>query len=193
MALVQSTKRAGNITVEATSPGLTPASVSIESKEVTLRPQIAVWQREIPKGSGITGLWRPEPLPEGGSEILAFVAGGDSVYTLRQDGGTLAGTVEGNGVSFTGGSDVPSPIIDGKVEGSQVSFKVGNNTYSGAVKGDRIELQRSVNLGWEMPKPVEKAADAPAIGPAPDGSDPSMGTSWHLPPTIPVVLRRVER
>jgi len=53
-------------------------------------------------------------------------------------------------------------------------------------------LQRSVNLGWEPPKPPQKAADAPDIGPAPDGSDPSIG-SFQIPSTIPVVLRKVER
>ena len=49
----------GKITVEATSPGLTPASVTITAKGVTLRPQVALWNREVPAGSGITGLWRP--------------------------------------------------------------------------------------------------------------------------------------
>src|SRR6478672_11057098 len=59
MALIQGDKNAGEITVEAESPGLTGAKVSIPAKAVKLRPQVAVWQREIPKGSGVTGLWRP--------------------------------------------------------------------------------------------------------------------------------------
>ena len=29
------------------------------AKGVTLRPQVAVWEREVPTGPGITGLWRP--------------------------------------------------------------------------------------------------------------------------------------
>ena len=41
MAVVQSTKTAGNITVEATSPGLAPASVTIGAKSVALRPQVS--------------------------------------------------------------------------------------------------------------------------------------------------------
>jgi beta-galactosidase len=45
MALVESTKAAGTITVEASSPGLTPASVTISSRAVKLRPQAAVWER----------------------------------------------------------------------------------------------------------------------------------------------------
>ena len=61
MAMVQSSKTAGDITVEATSPGLTSASVTIAGKSVTLRPQVAVWEREVPTGAGITGLWRPIP------------------------------------------------------------------------------------------------------------------------------------
>ena len=48
MGLVQSTKSAGNITVEATSPGLESASVTIAAKAQTLRPQVAVWEREAP-------------------------------------------------------------------------------------------------------------------------------------------------
>jgi beta-galactosidase len=193
MAVVQSTKKGGRITVEATSPGLSPATVTISTKPVTLRPQVAVWEREIPTGSGITGLWRPEPQPAGGNEILAYFAGGNSVYSLKQDGSALSGTVEGTGINFTGGMDVPAPLADGKVDGSSISFKAAGNSYTGTVKGDRIELQRSINIGWEMPKPPEKAADAPAIGPPPDGSDPSFNASWKIPSSIPVVLRRVRR
>ena len=192
MAVVQASRKAGNITVEATAPGLAPATVTIAAKTAPPRPHVAVWEREVPKGSGITGLWRPEPA-EGGSEALAFLASGDSVYALKQDGSSLTGSVEGTGVSFIGGSDVPAPVVNGKVDGGAVSFKVGSSSFTGTVKGDRIELQRSINLGWEMPKPPRKAADAPDIGPAPDGSDPSIGSDWQIPSSIPVVLRRVER
>ncbi len=61
MGIVQSQKNAGDITVEASSPGLTPASVTIAAKSATLRPQAAAWEREVPSGSGVTGLWRPQP------------------------------------------------------------------------------------------------------------------------------------
>ena len=67
MAIVQSQKTAGSITVEASSPGLTSASATIAAKSVTLRPQMAAWEREVPKGPGVTGLWRPGQ--EGGTEI----------------------------------------------------------------------------------------------------------------------------
>ena len=52
MAIVQSTKTAGSITVEATSPGLDAASATIAAKAVTLRPQMAVWEREDSAGYG---------------------------------------------------------------------------------------------------------------------------------------------
>jgi len=189
MAVVQSTKKGGSITVEASSSGLAPATVTVGTKIVSLRPQIGAWEREVPKGEGITGLWRP--ISDGASQIW-FLASGDSIYSFKEEGGDLSGSVEGTGMSFTGGTDTPAPIVNGKVDGGGISFKAGANTFNGTIKGDRIELQRSVNLGWEPPKPPQKAADAPDIGPAPDGSDPSIG-SFQIPSTIPVVLRKVER
>jgi beta-galactosidase len=83
--------------------------------------------------------------------------------------------------------------MQGTVDGDRVAFKSGNSDFKGAVKGDRIELQRSVNLPWETPKPAKEEPGRPAIGPAPDGSDPSIDATWQLPTSIPVVLRRVER
>ncbi len=195
MALVQSTKQGGKITVEATSPGLTPARVSIEAEAVTLRPQVAVWEREVPQGAGITGLWRPEP-PAGNAAnpILAFLVGsGTMVFSLRQNGSSLTGSVEGEGRGFFGGNDRPAPIEDGQVNGNQVSFKAGDSTYSGTLNGDRIELDRKVSFRFHMPAPAKETGERPAIGPPPDGSDPSFGGSFHLPSAIPVVLHRVER
>lgn len=193
MALVQSSKKAGNITVEATSPGLAPASVTITTKSVKLRPQVAVWEREAPSGTGVTGLWRPVPKSGAPSDdFVSMIVGVNTVFTLRQDGNKLTGTVEG-GAGFFGGDDVPSPIIEGKVDGDRVSFKSGYSTFIGTFKGDRIELQRSLNLPWETPAPPKEEPGRPAIGPAPDGSDPSIDTTWEVPSSIPVVLRRAER
>jgi beta-galactosidase len=79
------------------------------------------------------------------------------------------------------------------MDGSSISFKAAGNSYTGTMKAIGSELQRSINLGWEMPKPPEKPADAPAIGPAPDGSDPSIDASWKIPSSIPLVLKRVQR
>ena len=193
MALVQASKTGGSITVEATSLGLASATVMIAAKPVKLRPQVAVWEREVPSGPGVTGLWRPVLASGGpGDDFISMIVGVNTVFTLRQEGGKLTGTVEG-GAGFFGGDDVPSPIMQGTVDADRVAFKSGNSDFKGAVKGDRIELQRSVNLPWETPKPPKEEPGRPAIGPAPDGSDPSIDATWQLPSSIPVVLRRVER
>jgi beta-galactosidase len=192
MAVVQSTKTAGSITVEATSPGLAPATVTIAVKGTTLRPQVAVWEREVPVGSGVTGLWRL--LPYTGSdptlqEMLGRV--GPVIFTLRQEGTSLTGSVEGAGRSFSGGSDVPAPIMEGKVDGDRVSFKAANGSYSGTVKGDEIELQRAMES--RRPSTSNEPQGGLAIGPPPDGSDPSRDPFFHPPSSIPIVLHRVQR
>jgi len=194
MALIQSTKTAGNITVEATSHGLAPASVTIVAKAVTLRPQVAVWEREVPVGSGITGLWRPIPNTGGATGLLAMlIGGGTTLFSLRQEGNTLTGSVEGTGGGFFGGGDTPTPITEGKVDGDNVFFKAGNSTYSGMLKGDQIELQRTIDFGFRMPEaPPAPTGPRPAIGPPPDGSDPSIGGGFGRP-LIPLVLHRVDR
>jgi beta-galactosidase len=193
MALVQSAKQAGSITVQASSPGIAPATVTITARAVPLRPQVAVWRREVPAGSGVTGLWRP--LPETGSnELLSFLVGsGSTVFTLRQNGSALTGTIEGGGGGFLGGGEVPIPIENGQIDGSSISFKAGTSTYTGTIAADRISLQRKIALPFHIPAPVTPAGPQPAIGPAPDGSDPSINRSWRLPESIPIVLRRAEQ
>ncbi|HEV2324216.1 MAG TPA: beta-galactosidase GalA [Terracidiphilus sp.] len=196
MAIVQSTKKDGNITVEATSPGLSPARVTIEATAVELRPQVGVWEREVPQGSGITGLWRPEPPSAdlASNPAMRFLVGtGAMVFTLHQNGSALTGTVEGEGGGFFGGGDVATPIEDGQVNGNQVSFRAGRSTYTGTVNSDRLELQRKFSIPRRFLTPEKETAGGPAVGPPPDGSDPSRGAAFHLPSTIPVVLRRVER
>jgi len=153
MAIVQSTKSPGEVVVEATSPGLAPARMRLASKAAPPRPQVAVWEREIPSGEGVTGLWRT----------------GGEVFTLHQSGGTVTGRVEGGG-----GRGGDGEIRDGKVEGATISFRAGNSTYSGTVGSDHMELQRTFNFGGRGPRPEpQAAAGGPAIGPPPDGSDPS--------------------
>ena len=185
MAVVQSTKSGGNLTVDASSPGLTSATVSIPVKSVALRPQVAVWERPIPTGEGITGLWRQEPPEPSGHSV------GDSLFSFRQEGSNLSGTVEGVGTNFFGGGDVPIPITNGAIDGSRISFKAGTNTFNGNIRGERIELQRSIPPGFAAP-PVETSPEAPDVGPAPDGSDPSRGPA-RPPSVIAVVLRKVKR
>ena len=196
MALVQSLKKGGTITVEAASPGLTPARATVEAKAVALRPQVAVWEREVPQGPGITGLWRPEPPAAGNANnpaIRFFVGTAAMVFSLQQSGGSLTGTVEGGEGGFFGAGDVPVPIEDGQVNGNHVSFKAGRSSYSGTLSGDRMELDRKVSIPSRFRTPEEKTGEGPAVGPPPDGSDPSRGASFHLPPSIPVVLHRVQR
>ena len=145
-------------------------------------------------GPGISGLWRPIPQVEAGGSLLALLLGSSNlVFTLKQDGNKLTGTVEGTGAGFFGGSDIPTPIEEGRVDGPNVSFKAGNATYSGALNGDQIELQRQFNFGFRLPTPPEApAGERPAIGPPPDGTDPSIGVGrFRLPG--PLVLHRVER
>ena len=194
MAIVQSTKTAGSITVEAASPGLSTASVTIAAKAAALRPQVAVWEREVPVGSGVTGLWRPIPSTGEANGLLALLlGGGNQVFTFRQDGSNLTGSAEGTGGGFLGGNDASIEIEEDKVDGNSISFKAGNSTFSGTLSGDRIELQRTVNLGFPLANPPEPPAGShPAIGPPPDGSDPSIGAKWGRPPA-PLVLHRVQR
>jgi beta-galactosidase len=185
MALVQSNKAAGTITVEATSPGLTPASVTISAKAVKLRPQAAVWERAVPAGEGITGLWRP-------------AGGASQLFTFEQRGSALTGTVEGGGF-FGGGGDTPMAIEAGKVDGANISFSAANISYTGTLQGDAIELHRT---GGGFPggrggrgAPAEPAGPRPAIGPPPDGTDPSRGIGGGRGPQTPAptVLHRAKR
>jgi len=95
---------------------------------------------------------------------------------LNQADHALTGTVEGGG-AFGGGGDTPIAIEDGKVDGANISFRAANVAYTGTLKGDAIELQRT---GGGFPggrggrgAPAEPAGPRPAIGPPPDGTDPS--------------------
>ncbi|HTX35031.1 MAG TPA: beta-galactosidase GalA [Bryobacteraceae bacterium] len=204
MAVVQSTKTAGKITVEATSPGLNPATLTISSRAVKLRPQVAVWEREIPSGEGITGLWRTMPMAAEGFGGGRF-GGGTQVFTFRQNGTALSGDVEGGGGGRGGGpsGDRPAAIEEGKVEDGSISFKVGNVTYTGTLKGTQIELQRTGGFGGRGGRrgPVEPSGPRPAVGPPPDGSDPSNAGFFGLgrgggrggQTPIPVLLERAKR
>jgi beta-galactosidase len=191
MALVKSTKTAGNIAVEASSPGLALASVTIVSNAVKLRPQVAVWEREVPSGMGITGLWRPATAAEGPGGF-----GASQVFTFRQNGGLLTGTIESSGR----GGETTVAIEEGRVGGANISFKAGNAAYTGELKGDVIELQRTGGEPdrRERPAPSEPSGPRPAIGPPPDGSDPShpafvgLGGGRGPQTPAPIVLHRTK-
>lgn len=182
MALVQSSKQAGTITLEASSKGLPTATLTLASKEAKLRPQVAEWKRKAPEGEGATGLWRPEH--EGPSQL----------FILEQQGSQLTGAAEGAGNSWAGGNDTPAQIEEGKVDGVKISFRVAGTSYTGTLMGDWLELRR-VQPQWGgggRPNPLELKDKSLAIGPAPDGSDPSGMPSRRPRVDMPFVLRRIK-
>ncbi len=82
--------------------------------------------------------------------------------------------------------------------GDRVSFRAGRTTYTGRVFGDRIELNRETPP-FRLPGAIpsrEPAGPRPAVGPPPDGTDPSFGPGFgggRGRPQEPLILRRVER
>jgi beta-galactosidase len=206
MAVVQSTSTAGSITVEAASPGLTPATATVMAKAVKLRPRVPVWEREVPKGPGITGLWRPGvgAFDAQSGNPMALASGNvDTVYSFRQDGNTLTGSVESSGGGgFGGGGATGGTIEAGSIDGSNFSFRTGATTYTGTINGDhRIELRRTGGPAGRGGRGGAAAAPAesgprPAIGPPPAGSDPSFGAGGGrggAQPAPTILLRRVTR
>ncbi|MDE3106345.1 MAG: DUF4982 domain-containing protein, partial [Acidobacteriota bacterium] len=189
MALVQSTKQAGSITVEASSPGLTAATVTVQSEQAQLRPQVEVWSRSIPQGPGVTGLWRAgEP---GAADIAARIFGAAQLFTLQQEGETLTGFMEGAGGMF-GGGDQPTPISQGTIAGDHIHFVAGLNTFDGIVHSDSIELHRTVKIPFVRTTP-KVMPNPPAIGPAPDDSDPSINFGGMAAAGTPLRLQRTKR
>ena len=83
---------------------------------------------------------------------------GNSVFTLRQDGNNLTGTVEGTNGGFFGGKMCRPRSRTAKLNGDQVSFTAGNSTFAGTLKGEQIELQRTTNVGFPMPHPAKEEA-----------------------------------
>ncbi len=174
MGIVQAGKTAGEIKVEVTSPGLSSATTNVAVKVATAMPQAAPWERTIPSGAGVTGLWRPTaPTGQNGPDPLQLAVSGDMLFTLVQDGSSLSGRLEAPAGGFPG-STSGGPVEDGRVEGSNISFRVGATTYTGVLHDERIELHRST-----PPRPGANSPGAaeggPVIGPLPDGSDPSLG------------------
>jgi beta-galactosidase len=113
---------------------------------------------------------------------------------LSQQGDKLTGSAEGFGFGWAGGNDSASAVADGSANGNKVSFKIGEIAYSGTVDGDRMELTRSLpNNQRPRLNPTELADKSLAIGPAPDGADPSRGPNGRPQPAQSFVLRRVNR
>jgi beta-galactosidase len=123
-----------------------------------------------------------------------MAAESSALFTLHQDGTELTGIMESAaGGGFFGAGEGGTPIEAGKVDGDKVSFKVGNTSYAGTMKDGQIELQRTLNQPAQTPHPAEPSGPRPAIGPPPDGSDPSRGPQMRPPASMKVILRRVTR
>jgi len=205
MALVKAQNSTGNIRVQATSEGVAPATATIAARSVEPRPQLAAWERPVPTGPGVTGLWRPvvAGVEDTGGNPMALGGGSvDQVFTLRQQGNTITGELEAaGGGGFRGGS-AGGPIEDGRVDGNSISFRIGNTTYTGTATADQIELRTSSAGGGRGGRGgggrgAGPAADEPvvAIGPAARGSDPSFGGGGRggAQETPPMILRRATR
>jgi beta-galactosidase len=190
LAIVQAGASVGPIYIQATSPGLTDATATLQATAASARPQMAAWVRPNPKGEGISGLWRPVVATEqGGPEALQLNLTGDSVYSFVQKGGTLTGSVDGP-ADF--GGSTSGAIEAGTVSGDRISFKMGTTTYSGTIKGERIELRRASPPRPGTVPPPPRTGPQPVIGPPPDGSDPSLGTRVGGPQP-PIILQRSNR
>ena len=203
MAIVRSRQTAGSLRIDATSPGLAPATAIVTAKAAALRPRVAPWERAAPAGPGITGLWRPTVRPPAGTtDNPMALAGGtqDQVFTFYQEGTALTGTLESAAAGgFGGGGATGGPIEEGKIDGPAISFKVGTTTYTGTVKGEQIELQRTAPPRRAAAPAAAGGAERsprPAVGPPPRGSDPSFaagGGGRGAPAPAPLVLRRAAR
>ncbi len=188
LAIVQSTREAGTIVLQATSPGLEAASASIASEPAPPRPHVAPWTREVPVGSGITGLWRPAP--SGAPDLAGFFLGAEVLFTFRQEGARLTGAVERLPGFFS--LNPPAAIEDGRVDDGGIAFESGGISYTGVLRGDQIELERGMPSFGAGPPAPSTSEPRPAIGPPPDGSDPSfLGRGRGR--AAPIVLRRVSR
>jgi beta-galactosidase len=195
MGIVQASKSAGDIRIDVTSPGITATSATVAAKSVTLRPQVAKWEREVPKGPGVTGLWRPTSVPgPSGPDPLQLAVAGDTLYTLVQNGGALTGRLEAPAGGFGPGGGAVGGSIEGTVDGKSISFRVGTATYTGTVNGEQIELRKSTPL-FPGPAPTrpDEIGPKPIIGPPPYGSDPSLAGFRNRGAQAPILLRRANR
>jgi beta-galactosidase len=195
MGIVQASKISGDFRIEVTSPGLSPASTAVAAKSITLQPQVAVWEREVPKGPGVTGLWRPTSATGSlGPDPMQLAVAGDTLYTFVQNGGALTGKLEAPGSGFGPGGGAVGGPIEGAVDGKNISFHIGAVTYTGTINGEQIELRKTTPPFPGLPStPPAETGPKPAIGPPPDGSDPSLAGFRNRGAQAPILLRRANR
>jgi beta-galactosidase len=199
MAIVQASKAAGSIEIEATSPGLERATTRLAVRATALRPQVPAWERPVPEGPGVTGLWRPAEIADAGGSKDPFVAAAlgsrhDMVFSLRQQGSTITGELDEVGDGFFN-FNAGGAIEDGRIDGARISFRVASMTYSGTATADRIELSASRQLPFSPGGGAAAAGPQPAVGPVPDGSDPSLPTEMFAALFAPqrLILQRARR
>jgi beta-galactosidase len=195
MGIVQAGNTAGAIKVEVTSPGLSSATANVALNPAAQSPRIAPWERTVPSGSGVTGLWRPtSPTGQNGPDPLQLAVSGQMVFTLLQNGNGVGGTVEAPAGGGPFGASGGGAIENGRVEGSNISFRAGTTTYTGTFDGERIELRRSTPPRPGVNNPgTGEAGSRPVIGPLPDGTDPSLGGGFGQAQQQTIILRRAQR
>ena len=196
MAIVQATRPPGSIVVEAASPGLAGATATIHAREGGLRPQVPPWERPVPSGPGVTGLWRPVVVAEAAAPTIRCRSAAAAAWCSASD--RTRDAVTGELDAAADGFFDPSPggvIEDGRIDGTGISFRVGRTKYEGTVSGDRIEVVKDTPFPFPPPaRPPATTAPQPVVGPPPDGSDPSFGP-WFgaLGAPARLVLHRVQR
>ncbi len=123
LAIVQAPKQAGDLVVDVSSAGLTPASVTIHCQATELRPAVAEVRREPPpSGPGIIGTWESQ----GGDEM------GTATFVFERHRDMLGGYVE---------SDFGEETIDNvRIDQDRVSFTAGPASFSGEMKGGQMTL-----------------------------------------------------
>ena len=181
MALVQSTKTAGNITVEASSPGLTPGQ----------RHDLLKGREAAPAGGGLgargpggRGHHRPVETRAGAADAGAAAAVSAAAPARSSPSGrtanALTGTVEGAAAAAAAAGRHARRHRRRQGGWRQHLLPRRQRYLHRNVKGDQIELQRTgAALGGRGGRgaPAADQTPRPAIGPPPDGSDPSNGAT----------------
>ena len=114
---------------------------------------------------GIDGKWVQE-MQVGDADGKTYVL--TSTYTLKNDGGTLTGTVVqvSDAAWMKGMTGRPLDISDGRIEGEKFSFKVKMDTktgertavYEGTVDGDRLKgIIKYRGIGMTRPLEAKRA------------------------------------
>jgi beta-galactosidase len=116
---------------------------------------------------------------------------GNMLFTLKQDAWKLDGSIEGVAGGFFSGTDASIQLANRSIDGRSLAFMAGDMHFVGTVVGDQIELKQEFDQASTHEE--VKSDHRPAIGPPPDGSDPSRSSSSRRSQAYKAVLRRVAR